>query len=221
LPSRGSKWGKFDRIKTRLQAKVYRPESDKYTMKLLNVLSPLMLALMLANCSIDVSIEDMVGDDFLKSTILATSRGVGDGQTSATVVILLKNSDDSVVANYKPEFDFVDNGGSTVSGNGITFSDCVPTNDQGISTCTFRSIQVGARRVMFNNIAVELIGEVFFDAPSRNGTFFQVLSSGQIDQDASGYTVTSQIGAPFAGLKQEASGYTIMTNTTAGITPVD
>ncbi len=186
-----------------------------------NVLGPVLLAVFLANCSIDVSIDDVTADDFLKSTILATSRGIGDGQTSATVVVLLKNSDDSVVTNYKPEFDFIDNGGSTVSGNGIVFSDCVTSNDQGISTCTFKSIQVGRRRVLFNNIAIELIGEVFFDAPSRNGTFLQIVSAGQVDQDASGYSVTSHVGSSFKGLKHEVDGYTIFTNTTGGITPVD
>jgi hypothetical protein len=180
------------------------------------------MALLLANCSIDVSIDDITPDDFLKSTVLATSRGVGDGQTSATVVVLLKNSDDSVVTGYKPEFSFVDNNGSQVSGNGITFSDCSMTNDQGISTCTFKSIIVGARRISFINIVITLFGDVYFDAPSRKGTFTQVLSSAQVDQDAGGYSVTSQIGSPFAGLKQELSGgWIIYTNTTGGITPSD
>lgn len=190
-------------------------------MKLLNVLGPLLLALLLANCSIDVSIDDITADDFLKSTILATSRGIGDGQTSATIVVLLKNSDDSVVRDYKPRFDFVDNGGSNISANGITYSDCSPSNAQGISTCTFKSISVGARRVMFNNIVVELVGEIYFDAPSRNGTFLQLVNAGQIDEDANGYTVTSSLGHPFAGMKQEVNGWTIFTNTTGGITPVD
>lgn len=190
-------------------------------MKRLNVFYPILLALLLANCSIDVAIDDLTADDFLKSTILATSRGVGDGQTSATVVILLKNSDDSVVTNYKPQFDFVDNGGSQVEGNGITFSDCSMTNSQGISTCTFKSIIVGARRVAFNNIVIDLIGEVFFDPPSRNGTFLQVVSSGQVDQDANGYSVTSHTGAPFAGLRQTVNGYSVFTNTTGSITPTE
>lgn len=190
-------------------------------MKLLNVFNILLIALFLANCSLDVSIEDITTDDFLKSTILATSRGVGDGQTSATVVILLKNSDESVVTSYKPQFDFVNNGGSTIESNGITFSDCSLTNNQGISTCSFKSISVGARRVMFNNIVIDLIGEIFFDPPSRKGTFLQVVSSAQIDEDAAGYSVTSHVGAPFAGLKQNVNGYTIFTNTTGGITPVD
>lgn len=188
-------------------------------MKLLNVLTPFLLALLLANCSIDVAIDDITADDFLKSTILATSRGVGDGQTSATIVVLLKNSDGSLVSNYNPNFDFVDNSGSAISSNGITYSKCTASNTQGVATCTFKSIQVGARRVMFK-IGIDLIGEIFFDAPSRNGTFLQVVSSGQIDQDAAGYSVTSHVGSSFAGLKQEVNGYIIFTNTTGSITPV-
>lgn len=202
-------------------AKVWVPDSDKLDMKLLNVFVPLLLALFLANCSIDVAIDDLTADDFLKSTILATSRGVGDGQTSASVVVLLKNSDDSFVSGYEPQFNFIDNSGSTVSGNGITFSECTMSDSKGVSTCTFRSIQVGARKVAFNNIVIELVGNVFFDPPSRNGTFTQVVNAGQIDQDASGYSVTSYIGAPFAGMKQEVNGYMIFTNTTGGITPVE
>ena len=204
-----------------MQTKVYGLESDKEVMKLLNVLGPLLLALFLANCSIDVSIDDVTADDFLKSTILATSRGIGDGQTSATIVVLLKNSDNSTIASYKPQFDFVDNSGSNVNAVGITYSDCTASNGQGISTCTFKSISVGGRRVAFNNIVIELVGEIYFDAPSRNGTFLQVVSSGQIDEDANGYTVTTHTGSPFAGLKQDVNGWTIMTNTTGGITPVD
>lgn len=191
-------------------------------MRLLNVALPLLLALFLANCSIDIAIDDVTADDFLKSTILATSRGIGDGQTSATVVVLLKNSDDSIVSGYKPNFDFINNGGSTVAGNGITYSDCAPSNTQGISTCTFKSIEVGPQRILFNNIVVELVGEVFFEAPSRNGVFSQVLNSAQVDQVAAGYVVTSQVGAPFKGMVHEddqGRGYTIYTNTTGGITP--
>jgi hypothetical protein len=189
-------------------------------MKMWNVLAPLLFALSLANCSIDVSVEDITAPDFLKSTILATSRGIGDGQTSATVVVLLKNADDSVVTNYKPNFDFVDNSGSNVAAVGITFSDCSMTNSQGISTCTFKSIQVGARRVAFNNIVINLVGEIFFDAPSRKGIFTQVVSSAQVDKDANGHTVTTSVGAPCAGLKQEVNGWTLFTNTTGGITPI-
>lgn len=190
-------------------------------MKLWNVLRFILLTLLLTNCSIDVSIEDITADDFLKSTILATSRGIGDGQTSATVVVLLKNSDDSLVVNYKPQFNFVDNGGSQVTGNGITYSDCMSTNSQGVSTCTFKSITVGAKRVLFNNIAIELIGEIFFDPPSRNGTFVQIVSSSQIDENAGGYSVTSHVGTPFSGLKQTVNDYIIYTNTTGGITPLE
>ncbi len=195
-------------------------------MKLLNVLGPILLALLLANCSIDVSIDDVTADDFLKSTILATSRGIGDGQTSATLVVLLKNSDSSVIPNYKPNFEFIDNSGSSVNAVGITYSDCSASNAQGISTCTFKSIQVGARRIAFNNIVVDLVGEIYFDAPSRSGTFLQIVNAGQIDQDANGYSVTSHIGSPFAGLKQEipvggGDSWTVFTNTTGGITPVD
>lgn len=190
-------------------------------MKLRNVLAPLLLGLLLANCSIDVSIEDITGNDFAKSSVLATSRGVGDGQTSASIVIVLKNSDGSLVTNYQPAFDFIDNNGSSYQGNGITFSQCGTSDDQGIVTCTVRSITVGVRRLLFNNIIIDLVGEIYFDPPDRDGTFFQVVSSGQVNKNAGGYSVTSHVGTAFSGLKQESNGYTIFSSTTGGITPVD
>jgi hypothetical protein len=177
--------------------------------------------LFVANCSIDVSIDDLTAPDFLRSTILATSRGVGDGQTSATVVVLLRNSSGTVVANYKPTFVFIDNSGSTYAGEGVTYSECEPTNTQGIATCRIKAITVGMKRVLFNNVAIDLTSEVFFDPPSRKGSFGQILSSAQVDQNANGYSVTSQTGAITKGLKHEVNGYIIYTHTTGGITPLE
>lgn len=186
---------------------------------------------MVVNCSIDVSIEDITGNDFFKTTILSTSRGIGDGQTNATAVVLLKNADGSVIPNYRPSFEFVDNSGSSVQGSAITFSECSVSNEQGISVCIIRSISVGSLTLSFNNVKVELFGQVYFDPPSRDGTFFQVVNSGQIDQNAGGYSVTSYTGSPFSlpsssgapysGMMQKVNGYTIFTNTTGGMTPVE
>lgn len=182
---------------------------------------PISLALLLSNCSIDVSIDDITAHDFLKSTILASSRGVSDGQTTATLSILLKNSDNTLVTNHKPSFIFVDNSGSAYTSNDIVYSDCDTSNSQGVSICSVRSVASGARRLSFNNIVIELVGEVYFDPPNRNGTFFQVVSSAQINQTAGGYSVTSQTGSIFKGLEQVSQGYTIFTNTTGSITPVE
>lgn len=190
-------------------------------MKFWNVLRLSLLTVLTANCSLDVSISDLTAPDFLRSTILATSRGVGDGQTSATVVILLRNSGGTLVTGYKPTFDFIDNSGSTYAGEGVTYSECEPTNSQGIATCRIKAITAGMRRVQFNNIAIELTGEVFFDPPSRMGSFGQILTSAQVDQDAGGYSVTSQTGAPTPGLIHEVNDYTVFTNTTGGITPLE
>lgn len=190
-------------------------------MKFLNVLVPILLALSLANCSIDVSVDQVTANDFMGSTILATSRGVGDGQVSASITVLLKNADGSIITGHKPDFVFIDNNGSAYTGNGITYSECSLSNSQGISTCTIRAITVGARKLMFSNIIIELFGQVYFDPPNRSGNFFQVLNSAQLDMTAGGYSVTSQVGAPFPGMVHEANGYTVYTNTTAGITPTE
>ncbi len=190
-------------------------------MNIRNVFIYLTLPLLVANCSIDVSIDDLTQNDFLKSTILATSRGVGDGQTSATVVVLLRNSSGEVVTNYEPTFTFIDNSGSSYNAEGITYSSCEKTNSLGIATCRIKAVIVGMRRLIFNNVVIELSGEVFFDPPTRRSSFGQIVSSGQIDMNANGYSVTSHTGTITKGLKHEVDGYTIFTHTTGGITPLE
>lgn len=190
-------------------------------MGLSKVIAAFTTGLLLSGCSIDVSIEDITGNDFLKSTILATSRGVGDGQTSATVVVLLKNSTGKLVTNYKPSFVFIDNNGSSYTGNGITYSDCTSSNAQGISTCVIRSITIGPRKLLFNNIIIELSGVVYFDPPSRKGTFLQVVGFASANKVVNGYVTQSFGGTHLQEIIQEANDYTVFTNTTAGITPIE
>ncbi len=190
-------------------------------MRLLKAIHWIFLSLVLANCSIDVSIDDITGNDFLKSTILATSRGVGDGQTSATIVVLLKNSTGKVVADHKPSFVFIDNTGASYEGNGVTYSDCAVSNSQGLSTCVIRSITIGPRKILFNNIIIELVGTVYFDPPSRKGTFLQVVSSAQVNQVVNGYLVNSITGVPMPKMIEVVDDYTVLSNTTAGITPIE
>ena len=173
----------------------------------------------LANCSLDIAIEDVGANDFAKSSILSTTRGVGDGVTGAIVVVLLKNTNGTIVVGHLPEFDFLDESGLSFEGEGITFSDCTRSNGEGISTCIIKSIVVGSKKLAFNNVMIELAGDIFFDPPARNGTFTQIVASAQVKQDAEGYSVTSHTGTAFSGLRQEASGYTIFTSTTNAITP--
>lgn len=190
-------------------------------MNIRNVLVYLFLPLLAANCSIDVSIDDLTQNDFLKSKVLATSRGIGDGQTSATVVVLLRNSNGEVISNYEPSFNFIDNSGSSSNAEGITYTACEKSNNQGIATCRIKAIIVGMRRVVFNNVVVDLDSEVFFDPPTRQASFGQIVSSAQIDMNANGYSVTSYTGNITKGLKHEVDGYTIFTHTTGGITPLE
>ena len=177
--------------------------------------------LLLANCSLDISIDDVSTMDFAHSTILSTTRGVGDGTTSAVVVVLLKNSDDTAVVSHEPELKLVDSNNQSLdfTNEGVTDIKCSKSDNDGISTCTIKSITVGSKRIGFFNIIIELFGEVYFDPPERNGTFMQIVSSAQIKQDAEGYSVTSHTGTAFSGLRQVESGYTIYTSTTGSITP--
>ncbi|MCB0377997.1 MAG: hypothetical protein KDD33_05850 [Bdellovibrionales bacterium] len=185
-------------------------------MRVLNVAYKLLLLVLLANCSIDVAVEDLKGNDFLRSSVVSNSRGIGDGVTAAVVVIELRNSDDSLVTGHTPDLSLANTGSS-----GITYYSCTPSDQLGLSTCTIKAIIVGVKTIVFNNIEIGLSSDIFFDPPKRDGNFFQLISAGAVMEDASGYSVTTQLGSPYEGLKQEVDGYQIYISTTGAITPTE
>ena len=101
--------------------------------------------------------------------------------------------------NYKPDFDFQ---GAQNRHQGLTFSNCTLTDDQGFSTCTFRSITPGSRQLVFNDLPVDLSSEVIFDPlGNRNSTFFNVVSGALVNQTTSppngNYRVSAYVGKAF------------------------
>jgi len=176
----------------------------------------LSFALLLANCSLDISVEDISssGDDFLKSSVLSQTEGISDGLTDLLLTLELRNSDDTLVAGYTPSFEII-------NGSGATFVGCSVSNENGISVCRFRATISGTKTVAVLDLPIEITEEIVFKAPERSGTFMQIVSSAQNNVDAGGYKVTSHIGAPVQGLRQKVDGYEIFTSTTGAITPTE
>ena len=188
-------------------------------MKLVRILTSLGLALLLANCSMDIAIEDISGPDFLKSKVLSSTTGIADGVSDLVVNVELRNSNDTLVVGHIPTIDLL-------SGNGITLLDCTASNDNGISTCRLRSTIPGIATISIENIPIELDHDVKFDPPARDGTFIQIVASAQNNQPTTdagngSYSVTSQIGPAISGQFQEVDGYQIYINTTGAITPTE
>ena len=168
--------------------------------------------LLLANCSLEIGIEDLSGPDFLKSSVVSETVGIADGVNELVVTVELRNSDDTLVVGHTPIL-------SLLSGDSVTLVGCTVSNDNGLSVCRLKSSIVGVKTIAFGNIKIDLTEDVVFDPPSRNGTFQQVLSAAQNNVNASGYSVTSQLGAPMQGLRDTPSSYEVFTSTTGAITP--
>ena len=179
----------------------------------MRILTSTLFALLLTNCSLEIGVEDLTDTiDFLKSSVISETVGIADGINEPVVTVELRNSDDSLVADHTPTLDLI-------SGDGVTLVGCTPSNSLGITVCRLKSNLAGTKTISFGNILIDLSEDVVFDPPSRNGTFLQVLSAAQNNINASGYTVTTQLGAPAQGLNQMAGGYEVFTSTTGAITP--
>lgn len=182
-------------------------------MKLVRILTSTLFALGLANCSLEIGVEDLTDNiDFLKSSVISETVGVADGINELVVTVELRNSDDSLVVDHTPSLELI-------SGSSVTLVGCTTSNSLGISVCRLKSSLAGTKTISFANILIELTEEVVFTPPSRNGTFLQIVSAAQNKVNASGYTVTTHLGAPIHGLHQEPSGYEVFTSTTGAITP--
>ena len=107
--------------------------------------------------------------DFLKTEILVGGSNLADGAAEMIVIIHLKNSDNSIVPNYKPTY-------QVTSSLGVTLGDCTISSSEGVSVCVLKSTKPGGKSLKLTNALVGL--EKLID--------FQALAGGQIFGVASG-----------------------------------
>lgn len=133
----------------------------------------------LSGCgNVDAKIKRQLGidspsvtNDFLKTEIVVGSARA-DGVSELAVVIHLKNSDNTPVADYKPVYE-------VTAGLGVLPGGCTTSDKNGVSACALRATQAGTKRLKLKNAKVGLEKEVVFDAAvlSKSG---MSLSSGSV-----------------------------------------
>ncbi|MDZ4662672.1 MAG: hypothetical protein SGJ18_13750 [Pseudomonadota bacterium] len=107
--------------------------------------------------------------DFLKTEIVVGGSNLADGIAEMVVIIHLKNSDNTVVPNYKPMY-------QVTSSAGITAGECTTSSNEGVSVCVLKSTSAGTKVLKLTNALIGL--EKIID--------FQALAGSQIFGVASG-----------------------------------
>lgn len=138
-------------------------------------------------------------NDFLKTEFIASAPAPADGVSSVVVGLQLKNSDNSPVPAYKPQFE-------VTSGGSIINPGCTTSDNNGISACIVRSIEPGVKTLQLTNAKVGLKQNVTFTAPS--GARSILLSSGATvpATTSAGSKLSITFGKAFKSSQQTTSG---------------
>ena len=128
--------------------------------------------------------------DFLKTEMIENGPAPADGSSELLVVIHLKNSNGSVVPNYRPEFEIV------VNNVGVTKSPCTESSREGYSVCVLRATQPGVRVLRLVNAKVGLEKEVVFEPPMRRGQILGLISGSETgaETETGGYWGEYSVG---------------------------
>lgn len=139
-------------------------------------------------CQLNSEIKKLKGlNDFLNTEMIASTGAVADGIDELVVVVHLKNSDGSVVPNYRPEY-------SITSGLGVITSDCTVSSNEGASICILKSTSPGIKRLRLTNAKQGLEKDVTF-SPKPSGPALGLISaSDPLATTSGGYKASVSLG---------------------------
>jgi hypothetical protein len=95
------------------------------------------------------NLSSQISADFAKTEIITNGPAIADGLSELTVAVQLKNSDNSPVADYRPEYE-------VVSGSGVIKNDCTKSLNNGLSYCLLKATIGGLKRIRLTNAKVGL-----------------------------------------------------------------
>lgn len=148
--------------------------------------------------------QGLSAPDFMKTEIIANGSAVADGVSELVVGIQLKNSDLSIVSDYKPTY-------SIVSGLGVIAGECTSSLANGMSYCLVKSTQPGVKRMRLENAKKGLERDLVFDPSELKGTIKGLVTSAQpLGSTSTGYRIESSSGSVPKETKVTTSdGYTV------------
>lgn len=139
--------------------------------------------------------------DFARTEILVSGSAPADGISGLGVVIHLKNSDNTPVSNYKPEY-------QVVAGVGVLPGECSTSDSNGVSACAVRATQAGTKTVRLVNAKVGLEKNLSFVPPVYSSSRLSLGDGGIRSSTASGYTVKTTAAVTVTGVQATtAAGY--------------
>lgn len=148
------------------------------------------------------------GNDFGKSEIVVNGTGIADGSTPLYVLVRLVNSDGSVIAGFRPEYQIL-------SGSGVITAPCTLSDVNGVAVCALKANLPGMKSMKVTNLGVTLGLQSSFEfiAVAAKGSVAGLSSSGSAQQVASGYLVHASVSGWTSSIYQETgSGYKVYTS---------
>lgn len=157
-----------------------------------------IVSFFLVSCNINTSVEGTGGkvvesiNDFEKTEIISGGPAKADGSSELLLGIHLKNSDNSSVPSYRPQYE--------IQGNpGVNAGDCTSSDNNGISACVLTSTVPGSFAFVLTNAKVGLTKTLVF-SPVLGHEKLSIVSGGLVNAStAQGSKVQVTLGQPLAG----------------------
>ncbi|RYZ93359.1 MAG: hypothetical protein EOP06_01205 [Proteobacteria bacterium] len=148
-----------------------------------------------------VSFEfDKQATDFAKSQIITNGPQAADGVSPLLIVISLQNSNNTPVVNFTPTY-------QVVSGSLVVSAPCTSSNSNGVSTCILKSHVPGTKRILVDNIIINLTADVVFTLPPAGRSTIAFVSSTKKPQSVGAYKFSGTIGNSDSGIKKQSGTY--------------
>lgn len=139
--------------------------------------------------------------DFEKTEIVTNGVALADGLDELIVLVRLKNSDNSIVVDFRPTYDI------TV-GTGVIKAACTASDNHGISVCILKSTIAGVKKMRLTNAKLGLESELTFKA--RTSNVLGVYAGGASNATtANGSRVQLSIGDTKASETVTSGGYKV------------
>ncbi len=138
-------------------------------------------------------------NDFLKTEIIVGGSNIADGTGEMYIIVHLKNSDSSAVADYRPEYNL-----SPMTG--MNLKECTKSTKDGISVCALKSSVAGFKTFALANAKVGLQKTIEFINPSQGQIMNVVAGADTKMTTATGHKVKLTAGEVGLGRKVVTSG---------------
>ncbi|MDZ4661487.1 MAG: hypothetical protein SGJ18_07675 [Pseudomonadota bacterium] len=141
--------------------------------------------------------------DFLKTEIIVGGSNLADGTAEMIVIVHLKNSDNTVVPNYKPTY-------LVTSSLGIIPGECTLSSSDGVSVCVLKSTKDGTKSLKLTNALVGLEKIIDFQAILAGQIFGVAAGAKKGMTTVAGHKINLSVGeSPKGQNSVTASGYKV------------